>query len=99
MPTKYERRQGATILWLLDLIEEFLTLNEMDNDGNSFGWLSSKDRTMVQRLRDGGDITTTRMDDVLAFIKCPGNHRTATREGLVSMKALKPLIIEPKELS
>ena len=96
---KTDRVQGTTILWLLDQIERFLELNELENDGNAFGWMLCKDRTLVQRLRDGGDINVTRMDEALAFMKNPDRSvRSSTREGLVMMKALKPLNIEPKEL-
>lgn len=96
---KADNKQGPTVLWLLAQIEEFLSVNDMDNDGNTFGWLVSKDRTLVTRLRDGGDISITKMDDVLAFMRCPDRvYRTTTSEGLVVNKTLKPLTIKPKEL-
>ena len=98
MPAKYERRQGATTQWLLGLIEEFLTINNIENDGNYFGWALCKDRTLVQRLREEGDITITRMDDALAFMQNPvGYTRVMTSEGWVKVP-LKPLTIKTKEL-
>lgn len=85
MRVKQDRVQGPTAKWLLEVIEEFLTVNSLDNDGCSFGWMMSKDRTIVQRLRDGGDVTTSKMDEILAFIQCPPS-------------SLEPITIEPKEL-
>lgn len=96
---KADAKQGPTTLWLLGLIEEFLTINDMENDGNSFGWLVSEDRTLVTRLRDGGDISITKMDDALAFMRSPVSvYRTKTSEGLVITKTLKPLTFKQKEL-
>lgn len=96
---KADAKQGPTVLWLLEQIEEFLSVNDMENDGNTFGWLVSKDRTLVTRLRDGGDISITKMDDVIAFMRCPDRvYRTETREGLVVKKTLKPLTIKPRSL-
>lgn len=100
MPIKnLDKPQSPIILWLLGLIEDYLTLNEMDNDGHTFGWLVAKDRTMVQRLRDGGDITVTKMDDVLAFMQCPANsYRTSASTGARTIKPLKPLTIKPRSI-
>lgn len=95
---KADKKQGKTTLWLLEQIEEFLTINDMDNDGNTFGWLVSKDRTLVQRLRDGGDIAIGKMDDALAFMQRPDTvYRTTTVEGTVK-KTLKPLTIKPRSI-
>lgn len=101
MPAKREdSEQGPTVLWLLGLIEEYLTINDMDNDGNTFGWLVAKDRTLVQRLRDGGDISITRMDDVLSFMQRPiQSYRTSARTGSRTLKTLKPLTIEPRSIT
>jgi hypothetical protein len=96
---KLDKPQGPTTVWLLGLIEEYLTINEMDNDGQTFGWLSTKDITMVQRLRDGGDITLTKMDEVLAFMQLPVNsYRTSARTGAREIKTLKPLTIKPRSI-
>lgn len=100
MPAKkIDTEQGKTTLWLLELIEEFLTINEMDNDGNAFGWQAIKDRTVVTRLRDGGDVSLTKMDDILAFMQSPAQiYSTRPGGGLAIKKTLKPLTIQPKEL-
>lgn len=100
MPIKnLDKPQGPTAQWLLGVIEEYLEYNDMENDGRTFGWLVSKDRTMVQRLRDGGDIGLTKMDDILAFMQRPQSvYRAKTSEGLVVWKPLKPLNIKPRSL-
>lgn len=96
---KLDKPQGATAVWLLEQIESYLELNAMDNDGETFGWLVAKDKTMVQRLRDGGDITTGKMDDALAFMRMPINsYRTSARTGARTIKTLKPLNIQPRSL-
>lgn len=89
MRVKQDRVQGQTAQWLLEVIEVFLTVNNLDNDGCSFGWVLSKDRTLVQRLRDGGDVTTSKMDEILAYMQDPG---------MVNKVPLKPITIQPKEL-
>lgn len=89
------RTQGPTAQWLLAQIERFLTINRMENDGNLFGWYVSQDRSLVTRLRDGGDVTTTRMDDILAFLQYPV---TKTRDGVLKELDLRPIKIRPKEL-
>lgn len=91
MRTKTDRQQGKTTQWLLGLIEAFLDLNDLDPDGCNFGWYVMQDRSLVTRLRDGGDVTITKMDDILAFMQKPDARR---RSGI----DLKPLTIEPKEL-
>ena len=100
MPAKkIDAQQGPTAKWLLDQIEEFLTINEMENDGCTFGWLLCRDRTLVQRLRDGGDVTLTRMDGAVAFMRNPvSGYRTYAKHGQRTIKALRPLNIKPKEL-
>ena len=95
---KDNAHQGPTVLWLLDLIEEFLTINEMDNDGERLGGIVFNDRTLVCRLRNGADLYVTRMDDLLAFMKNPDRSiRVETGEGTV-LKPLKPLNIKPRSI-
>lgn len=99
MRVKQDRVQGPTAQWLLEIIEDFLTLNELDNDGCLFGWVLSKDRTLVQRLRDGGDVTTSKMDEILVFVQNPVSFaQTGVRKGRVRNIPLKPITIKPKEL-
>lgn len=98
MPIKNpDKPQGPTTLWLVGLIEEYLTINDMDNDGYTFGWLAAKDQKLVERLRDGGDLTLTKMDELIAFMRNPHDYRARTSGGLV-WKSLKPLTIEPRSL-
>lgn len=99
MRTKENRIQGPTAVWLLSEIEMFLTLNNLDNDGCLFGWHLSKDRSLVQRLRDGGDVTTSKMDEILAFMQNPVKIiQTGSRRGKIEQIRLRPLIVQPKEL-
>lgn len=93
MPVKSDA-QGPTALQLLVDIEDFISVNDMDNDGNYFGWLAIKDRTVVQRLRDGGDVSTTKMDAIYDFMQNPADHyrAKASIRGLAKIKALKPFI-------
>ena len=60
---------GKTVEWLLEHIEEFLTINNMDNDGYTFGWYVMRDKSLVTRLRDGGDITTRKLEATLVFMQ------------------------------
>ena len=99
MRVKENRIQGPTAQWLLGLIEEYLTINDLDNDGCLFGWALSKDRSLVERLRDGGDVTTSKMDEILAFMQKSGNvTQTGVKNGAIRKIALKPLSIKTKEL-
>jgi hypothetical protein len=99
MRVKENRVQGPTAIWLLEQIEEFLTINELDNDGCLFGWHLSKDRSLVERLRDGGDVTTSKMDEILAFLQGPVKViKTGSRHGDIREIHLRPLKIKPKEL-
>lgn len=65
------KRRKTIAEWLLEHIEEFLSINDMDNDGNSFGWYVMNDRNLVTRLRDGKDISLRIMEDILAFMQNP----------------------------
>lgn len=97
MPIKLDP-PGSTVKQLLVDIEEFMTMNNMDNDGNYFGWLAIKDRTVVQRLRDGGDVGTTKMDTIYAFMQNPVDHyraKTSVR-GLARIEAFQPFIKQPR---
>lgn len=85
--------------WLLDLIEQFLTINDMDNDGNAFGWYVMHDKDLVTRLRDGKDVSVRIMEASLSFMQNPvtviprGNRKGETRP-----LPLKPLVIKPRSL-
>ena len=99
MRVKEERIQGPTTVWLLEQIEEFLTVNQMDNDGCLFGWVLSKDRSLVTRLRDGGDVTVSKMDEILAFLENPVRVvQTGARSGSITKLELQPINIKRREL-
>ena len=99
MRVKENRVQGPTCVWLLDQIERFFTINKLDNDGCLFGWHLCRDRSLVERLRDGGDVTTSKMDEILAFMQDPVRViRTGSRGGDIRQFTLKPMKIKPKEL-
>lgn len=86
MKTQATYKTGQTVEWLLEQIEEFLTINYMQNDGYMFGWHATKDGSLVTRLRDGGDVTTKKMDHLLAFMQNPDKAN------------LKPLTIKGRKL-
>lgn len=81
--------------WLLEHIEEFLTLNDMDNDGCAFGWYVMADRNLVTRLRDGKDISVRIFEDVLAFMQKPVTViPRGNRKGELKPLDLKPITIK-----
>jgi hypothetical protein len=85
--------------WLLEQIEEFLTINDMDNDGNQFGWYVMHDKDLVTRLRDGKDVSVRIMEASLSFMQNPvtviprGNRKGETR-----LLPLKPLVIKRRSI-
>ena len=52
---------------LLAMIEEFLAERPFKTH-QSFGWAATRDSGLVQRLREGKDVTTRVMDNVLSYI-------------------------------
>jgi len=57
----------TTLDWLKAKIDEFLvTKPEMTE--RSFGWLTIKEAGLVDRLHAGGDITTKKLDRIIAFM-------------------------------
>lgn len=85
--------------WLLEHIEEFLTINDMPNDGCLFGWYIMQDRNLVTRLRDGKDISVRIMEDVLAFMQKPVTFvRSGDRKGNKKPLSLKPITIQRRTL-
>jgi|GEM_PF-5495553 len=77
--------------WLMDLIEQFLTINVMENDGCVFGWYIMRDRSLVTRLREGGDLTTRKLETILSFMQNPIMYNGKKLD-------LKPLNIKRREL-
>lgn len=88
---KTEQRENTTAEWLLGQIEAFLDLNDMDANGCNLGWYVMRDRSLVTRLRDGGDLTTRKMELVLAFIQNPVDYRG-------KKLTLTPLNVKRREL-
>lgn len=63
----------STAEWLLHNIDRFLD-NNLHNgwmDEEAFGWAACKDSSLVERLRNGGDVRTEKMDLILSFVKNP----------------------------
>lgn len=67
MTSKTEITYTSTKSWLLATINDFLEeCPEMSPE--TFGWKSVKDTTLVERLRNGGDVRTLKLDMIIAFI-------------------------------
>lgn len=52
---------------LLAAVNEYLELHP-EMTAESFGWYAVQDSSIVARLRKGGDVTTRKLDKILAFI-------------------------------
>lgn len=69
-----EENRKPTRVWLLEQIELFLSNNpSMSPEG--FGWNACRNTSLVERLRKGGDTTTTNLDKVIAFLGSPHQSR------------------------
>lgn len=90
MKTAPDRKQSELAAWLLARIEEFLDRSDMPADGCIFGWHVMKDRSLVTRLRDGGDITTSKLEAITAFMQNPADFN----ETFARKYRLKPLNIK-----
>jgi len=55
---------------LLELIDAFLAKNPRTTP-EGFGWQAIGDSTLVLRLRNGGDVTTAKMDAVIRYMSNP----------------------------
>lgn len=64
---------GTTREWLLHNIHRFLEANLEHDwlDGEAFGWASCRDSGLMDRLENGGDCRTGKMDAILAYIQNP----------------------------
>lgn len=60
----------STIQALLYDIERFLKLNPHISE-ESFGWFSIKQSNLLDRLRNGGDLSTRNLDRVIAYMRAP----------------------------
>lgn len=64
--TKYIMSEISIVRLLAD-IEMFLTENpELSAEG--FGWRAIKETSLVKRLREGGDVSTRKMDAIIVFM-------------------------------
>jgi hypothetical protein len=68
-----EPQFDTTRAWLLHNIHRFLDANLAHGwlDGEAFGWAACRDSGLWERLESGGDVRTSKMDDILAFIQNP----------------------------
>ncbi len=55
---------------LLVMVEQHLDAAGINTDEGAagFGWAAIKDSRLVDRLRNGGDITTAKLDDVVKYL-------------------------------
>jgi hypothetical protein len=59
--------------WLLENIDRFLDANIETGwlDDEALGWAACEYSSLVPRLRDGGDIRTYQMEQILAYMQDP----------------------------
>jgi hypothetical protein len=69
-----EKKYSSTREWLLAKVEEFL-VNNPHLDPESFGWKSVRDTSIVSRLRVGKDVTTRKLDMLIAYMANPNQPR------------------------
>lgn len=69
-----ETKPKSTREWLLLQVEAFLK-NNPHIDPESFGWRSVKDSSLVDRLRAGKDVTTRKLDMLIAYMANPNQPR------------------------
>lgn len=56
--------------WLIAQMEAFLQKNPSYTE-QSFGWAALRDTSVLERLKKGGDITTRKLDAIIAFMSNP----------------------------
>lgn len=64
------KKYSSSIEWLRDQVEEFL-INNPEITAECFGWWAVQDTKLVGRLREGADVTTRKMDRIIAFLANP----------------------------
>ncbi len=69
-PPAVEKKFASTLEWLVDRINSFLKMNKGLTEA-SFGWAAIKDTGLVERLRNGGDVTTRKLDALVRFMSNP----------------------------
>jgi hypothetical protein len=65
---KTEPKFRTTREWLIYQIDLWLAAHPGKSE-ETFGWLAINDTRLVGRLRDGGDITTRKLDAIIRFLK------------------------------
>lgn len=66
------KKFSSSIEWLLDQIEQFLKANASAGlTAEGFGWKAIGDPSLVKRLRQGGDVTTRKMDKIIRYLENP----------------------------
>lgn len=70
MSRKTIHNQPSTRESVLARIDQFLA-DHSDIDAESFGYYAINDTSLVARLRNGGDITTRKLDLILNFLYNP----------------------------
>lgn len=70
MTDEPKKKYATTQEWLLDQIEQHLARNTHLTP-ESLGWRAIRDSSLVDRLRAGGDVTTRKMDKIIAYIANP----------------------------
>lgn len=63
----------SSIEWLAHEVEVFLA-NNPEMEPSSFGYRAINDPSLVARLRAGGDVTTRKMDKIIAFLQNPNQE-------------------------
>lgn len=69
MPKHKLKNPMSSREWLLRRIELHMVKGGMSPE--AFGWASVKDATLVPRLRAGKDVTTRKMDAIIAYMANP----------------------------
>lgn len=78
--TTHATPPASTVGALLQMIEAYLAANPKVTP-EAFGWAAIKDSYLVTRLRNGGDITTRKLDAIIKYLsqfKRSTNHDKAT---------------------
>lgn len=69
MPKTKQAKPTSSREWLLKRIEAYLVQAQIDAE--TFGWVAVRDSSLVGRLRAGKDVTTRKMDAIIAYMAKP----------------------------
>lgn len=72
--TAKEKKFATTREWLIYRIDEFLE-NNPHITAECFGWRAIQDTKLVGRLRAGSDVTTRKLDRIIAYMGNPNQHK------------------------